>query len=63
LIDPGFTGFSTDVDLFDSIILKGMQVQALWFIMSVILVKAMSDVGGGAMMPSQGPISKFHLVS
>jgi len=45
---------STDVDLFDSNILKGKQVAALWFIMSVMLVKAMSGVGGAAMITSQG---------
>jgi len=52
LIDPGLA--STDVDLFDSIILKGIQVQAPWFIMSVMFVKAMSCVLDAAMISSQG---------
>ena len=43
---------STDVDFFDSNILKGIQVQALWFIMSVMLVKATSAVGDAAMISS-----------
>jgi len=50
---------STDVGLFDSIILKGIQVQALWFIMSVMLVKAMSGVEDAAVISSQGAISKI----
>ena len=50
---------STDVDLFDSNILKGKQVQALWFIMSVMLVKATCGVGDAAMISSQGAKSKI----
>ena len=52
---------STDVDFFDSNILKGIQVQALWFIMSVTLVKATSGVGDAAMIFSQGAVSKISL--
>jgi len=44
--------------LLDSVILKGMQVQALWFVMSVILVMAMSGVRDAA-MSFQGVISKI----
>jgi len=47
---------STDVDSFDSNILKGIQVKALWFIMSVSLVKATSGVGDAAMISSQGAV-------
>ena len=50
---------STDVDFFDSNILKGIQVQALWFIMSAMLVKATSGVGDAAMIFSQGAVSKI----
>ena len=42
-----------------SSILKGIQVQALWFIMSVMLVKATSGVGDAAMISAQGVVSKI----
>jgi len=54
---------STDVDFFDFNILKGIQVQVLWFIMSVTLVKATSGVGDAGMIFSQGAEVKFHSVS
>jgi len=50
---------STDVDFFDSNILKGIQVQELWFIMSVMLVKATSGAGDTVMIFSQGAVSKI----
>jgi len=54
---------STEVDLFNSIILKGIQAQALWFITSVMFVKAMSGVGDAPMISFQGAISKISFSS
>ena len=52
---------SKDAAFFDSIILKGMQVQALWFVMSIISVKAMSGVGDAVVTSSQRTISKISI--